>query len=122
VPTELTFVFGHTHKPFVGAFRFEGFAAPCPVVNTGGWVVDGPDAAPERGAAVALVDSDLHVVNLRLYTEGSYAPSVEPAPGSEASALCRELSRCVQPDRPPWSALTEAVKKTVGARRRRAAA
>jgi hypothetical protein len=41
VPSELAFVFGHTHKPFLKCFDdIEGFKKPVAVYNTGGWVVD----------------------------------------------------------------------------------
>ena len=46
---DTTFVFGHTHKPFVGTRGIAGYARPIAVVNTGGWVVDHPEAEPLKG-------------------------------------------------------------------------
>ena len=43
-PGDVTFVFGHTHKPFVDVRTTTAFPAPVSVVNTGGWVVDTPSS------------------------------------------------------------------------------
>ena len=118
-PARLGFVFGHTHKPFARKLEFEGFAGPCPVYNTGGWVVDAPEPAPQRGAAIALLDADLNVVNLKLYSEGCTIASVEQAATTDASKLYEELAKCVADDTPPWSTFAEAAKKELAARMRR---
>ena len=43
---QLTFVFGHTHKPFQETRRFQGFAGLTKVYNSGGWVVDAVERQP----------------------------------------------------------------------------
>ena len=37
LPSELAFVFGHTHKPFLRESNIDGFKKPVEVYNTGGW-------------------------------------------------------------------------------------
>jgi hypothetical protein len=37
---DVTFIFGHTHKPFERPERVPGYAKPISIVNSGGWVVD----------------------------------------------------------------------------------
>ena len=76
---DTTFVFGHTHKPFVGTRGVAGYARPIAVVNTGGWVVDHPEAEPLKGASVVLVDDEANVVSLQLYRQRSDGAADPPA-------------------------------------------
>ena len=54
-PDEVTFVFGHTHKPFEEPRTFPNLGNGVPVYNTGGWVVEPVDTGTlpwrRRGAA-----------------------------------------------------------------------
>lgn len=68
VPNDLTVVFGHTHKPFAERIVAAGFDAPMKVYNTGGWVLNGPRLDTKEGASIVLIDDDLNVVALRLFT------------------------------------------------------
>lgn len=65
----LSFVFGHTHKPFQAEMIVPGFTRPVHVWNTGGWVVDHPGLSPAQGAAAVFVDSDANVASLRLFND-----------------------------------------------------
>ena len=74
-PHDVTFVFGHTHKPFVERRDATTFASSIDVVNTGGWVVDTPQRNPLKGASLVLIDEQLNVASIRCYTESDDAPS-----------------------------------------------
>lgn len=69
MPEDLTFVFGHTHKPFeeLIPMAIEKYRIPVRVLNTGGWVLDQPRQASTQGAAAVLIDSDLNTAALRLF-------------------------------------------------------
>ncbi|MHB8117555.1 MAG: metallophosphoesterase [Methanothrix sp.] len=69
VPSELAFVFGHTHKSFLGSFNIEGFGKPVAVYNTGGWVVDKVERDQVFGGAVLLLDEKLDACLLEMYRE-----------------------------------------------------
>ena len=118
-PEVTTFVFGHTHKPFVrpgDAMGSSGWS----VVNTGGWVVDTPEDDPLKGASLVVVDGDANVAVVRCYQEGPdpgcYAVRVEGVAGDEANPLVAELSASVDASRDPWRALSEALRSTVAER------
>jgi hypothetical protein len=66
---DLSFVFGHTHKPFQDELIVPGRARPLQVWNTGGWVVDRPGGSPVQGASAILVGDDARVASLRLFND-----------------------------------------------------
>jgi predicted phosphodiesterase len=68
VPDDLTVIFGHTHKPFADRIKVPGFDVPLKVYNTGGWVLNGPRLDTKEGASMMMIDDDLNVVALRLFT------------------------------------------------------
>ncbi|MBA3606301.1 MAG: hypothetical protein H0W46_10105, partial [Acidimicrobiia bacterium] len=78
VPAQTTFVFGHTHKPFVSTRAASGFVRPVAVVNTGGWVVDHPDPEPLKGATIVLVDEELASSPWRCTASAPTAQSIRP--------------------------------------------
>ena len=65
MPREVTFVFGHTHKPFQEDMNFKPYPQWVNVYNTGGWVVETTEPEPLHGAAIVLVDEQLNAVSLR---------------------------------------------------------
>lgn len=65
----LSFVFGHTHKPFQDQILVPSFVEPIQLWNTGGWVLDQPSLSPAQGAAVVVVDSDANVASIRLFND-----------------------------------------------------
>lgn len=103
VPDSLTFVFGHTHKPFVDRWPAAS------VFNTGGWVIDAPRAQPLHGAAAVLAGEDLSTVALRFYNEGTYQVRVEEplAPGAAHSELHDHVSAIVKTQPLPWKQFGE---------------
>src|SRR5262245_48965533 len=69
LPRQVTFVFGHTHKPFQADRDFQGYHLNVHVFNSGGWVIDSVARQALHGGAVILVDEALNVTSLRLYNE-----------------------------------------------------
>ncbi|MGD0972367.1 MAG: metallophosphoesterase [Desulfobaccales bacterium] len=61
LPQEITFVFGHTHKPFEEPRTFPKLGNGVPVYNTGGWVVETKETSPLHGGAVLLLNEKLDV-------------------------------------------------------------
>ncbi len=77
MPRELSFIFGHTHKPFQDELLVDGYDVPVGIFNTGGWVLDEPTLMPVQGCAAMLVSDELEVASLRLFndpTDGTIAP------------------------------------------------
>jgi hypothetical protein len=66
---DLSFVFGHTHKPFQDELPVPGLARPVAVYNTGGWVMDQPTMTSTQGAAIVLIDNELNLASLRLFND-----------------------------------------------------
>ncbi len=120
IPADITFLFGHTHKPFQQEMSFRGYPAPFRVYNTGGWVVDTINISPLHGAAILLVDETLDVLSLRMYNQAfnteDYAVGVAELtrPGMSNSAFYERINASVNKARDPWKAFSEAVAETVG--------
>lgn len=119
-PREVTFVFGHTHKPFEELRNFDAYLGDgVPIYNTGGWVVETVVPAPLHGGAVVLLNENLDVASLRLYNEaGDFGiPQVEvheiPPPGRAHSDFYFRLQGLVQPAQPPWSKFPQTVATEV---------
>jgi hypothetical protein len=106
LPDQVKFVFGHTHKPFVGSRTVPGLARPVRVFNTGGWVVDTLQVEPLHGANMVLIDENLEVACVRLYNQASqpsaYRARLDDGLAEEQGAFYRRLSSLVQPDEEPW--------------------
>jgi hypothetical protein len=119
MPAELTFVFGHTHKPFEKDLSFDGYPEWTSVYNTGGWVVETPDPAPEHGGSAVLLDEALNAVSLRLYNESEdaagYTVRLEQAghPGAPQNDLFKSLAARIDPAASPWRDLSECVAREV---------
>ncbi len=119
-PRQVTFLFGHTHKPFSSVSEVPGLPAALSVVNTGGWVVDTPEPEPNKGAAVVLVDDNLDVAVLRCYTQGPERTAnvrIEAPAGQEQNPLVDALVNRIDPTRDPWLSLADAAAVTESDRR-----
>jgi hypothetical protein len=66
---EVTFVFGHTHKPFADDLDIDHYQTWVHTYNTGGWVVDTLEPEPFHGGGLVLIDESLNTVGLKLYHE-----------------------------------------------------
>ncbi len=124
-PRDITFVFGHTHKPFVEPRDTTTLAPTVDVLNTGGWVVDTPQRNPLKGASLVLIDLQLNVASLRCYTESedasSYRLHIGPPDGAGSNDLVDELRATIDCDRDPWSSLAQVAQSTVEDRGRQLA-
>jgi UDP-2,3-diacylglucosamine pyrophosphatase LpxH len=124
-PRDVTFIFGHTHKPFVEHRTTDAFSAPVAVVNTGGWVVDTPELNPIKGASIILIDEKLNVASVRCYAEGpaasSYCLQIEPSSSTGSNELVEELRSTINTDRDPWLTLAQLIQSVVGDRGRQLA-
>jgi hypothetical protein len=128
MPSGVTFVFGHTHKPFQKDMKFgRGYPGWVPVYNTGGWVVDTEEPTPLIGGALLLVDEDLNAVSLRMYNEAKeqkrYKVSVERsthAGDSSVNPFHQRLLGLVQATQDPWKSFSETVASEVKYREGRA--
>ena len=119
MPADMTFVFGHTHKPFQEDMNFQGYPAWVNVYNTGGWVVETVDPQPLHGGAVVLLDDGLNVAALRMYNEND-APAGYPVSLQEAShagesknPLYVYLNALINPSTSPWNDFSAAVAHAV---------
>lgn len=127
VPGDVTFVYGHTHKPFVGQWSVPGFPSPVSIANTGGWVVDTAAPAPVQAGVAVLVNDDLDAASLQFYRQspGSAPVPVQflpPPAGQQPSAWHAELASRIDPAAAPWATLSESAAKVVAQRHRLQAA
>ena len=109
-PQQTTFIFGHTHKPFMDHFIVDGrtpndsrdnddpiFSRPVEVYNTGGWILDTSLLSTKEGASIVFVDDDMNVAELRAF---NISPSREIHPPTVQSLV---------PGNPMEEKLTDAV-------------
>ncbi len=117
MPDYMTFVFGHTHKPFQQDMHFAGYPEPTSVYNSGGWVVETTAPEPQHGGAVILVDEYLDAVSLRLYNESrdaaQYAVSVAASNHGAGSPFFARVKSLVDPSKDPWKSLSQRVAAAV---------
>jgi len=115
MPTNVTFVFGHTHKPFQRDIQFNGYSQWTKVYNSGGWVVDTVVAEPLHGGAIILVDENLNTTSLRMYNEQidgqDYSVKVESAThaGAATNPFHDRIKSLVDPTKDPWKGFSETV-------------
>lgn len=127
VPDDLTFVMGHTHKPFETLLADEDGSRTARVYNTGGWVIDALEPDPAFGASVLLVSRALDVISVRVFndgrSDGHYRVGIRNADGSEHDLpFARRVRGAIEARRgradDPWTALAVALQHEVGRRRR----
>lgn len=108
-PGEISFVFGHTHKPFVERRAVAGRAETVTVMNTGGWVADTPEPEVNKGASLVVVDEELNVAAIRVYRQGTEAsPVTVSALDGKPNPLVDRLGELIDSGRDPWHALAQA--------------
>lgn len=117
---DLTFVFGHTHKPFEDRQPFAGYPHPIRLYNTGGWVVDTRETRPLHGAAAILFDEDLNSASLRLYNQSDDKSSyrVDVAHAGDPNPFFTRVASLVRPEQEPWSGFSKAAAQLVEQRHR----
>ncbi len=119
VPKDLSFVFGHTHKPFEDRLPTPGFEEPVRVFNTGGWAIDKPVISSVQGAAAVFIDDDCDVGSLRLFNcspNDAVAPPHIAGAGSLDDAerpLLRLLEDALARSAGDWATFSAAVNHDV---------
>ena len=119
LPEDLTFIFGHTHKPFQDQIVIHPFKRPVSIFNTGGWVLDEPQLRPAQGASAILIDDTLDVVALRLFNNpvnGKMNPvHVADAGkrGSQTGDLLARVQKAVEATQPDWQVFSASVEKRI---------
>jgi hypothetical protein len=122
VPPKVTFIYGHTHKPFEKDLNFNGYAEWVDVYNSGGWVVDTVDPQPLHGGAVIFIDENLDAASIRMYNEtdklDDYKVWVSEAahPGDVPGPLFSRLHPLVDPLKAPWNDFSVTVARAVSVR------
>jgi hypothetical protein len=124
IPPDVTFVYGHTHKPFTDRWAVAGFPSAVGIANTGGWVVDTATPAPVQGGVAVLVSDELETASLQFYRQGTGPVPVQflPPPGGMPSAWQAELAARVDPAAEPWATLSRQAAELVDQRHRLQAA
>ncbi|NIR43589.1 MAG: hypothetical protein GWN99_19335 [Gemmatimonadetes bacterium] len=127
IPDELTFVFGHTHKPFEAVLAGPGADGSVKVYNTGGWPIDSIEPFPSMGASILLLNETLDVAALRVFNDGEGSGQVtfeiRSATANEPGAEFRgELEKRLRPTSgtlaEPWQDLESRIRDAVARRRR----
>ncbi|UCF16803.1 MAG: metallophosphoesterase [Phycisphaerales bacterium] len=124
MPRDVTFVFGHTHKPFSRTLEKKTSRKAINAYNTGGWVVESVKPQPLHGGTVMLVDKDLNCAHVRLYNEEvnplDYAVNVEVSlrDSKRANPLLNRISSLVNPAGEPWSTFSSLVSEETEVRRK----
>ena len=122
IPDDVTFIFGHTHKPFQQELSFAGYPGPLKVYNSGGWIVDTVRPSPVYGAAVVLVDASLRTTSLRFYNQTEdgkgCAVSVQGCDSSDtpANPFHERIQSLVQPSDDPWRTFSHTVADAIQVR------
>lgn len=120
--TNVTFVFGHTHKPFEEDMNFKEYQNWTNVYNTGGWVVETEKPEPLHGGAVVLIDEALNATSIRMYNESDhldkYSVSVKEAihPGDNNNPFHAYIQSLINPNQQPWKDFSDAVARAVSVR------
>jgi len=110
----LTFVFGHTHKPFEQILNLPGVANSVNVYNAGGWVVDTVETMPSHGGSIIVIDEDGHAASIRMYEQSDrsgYRVRVEST--DKSNPLYNSLRELIDADKSPWSDFSVEVARAV---------
>ncbi len=119
---DLTFIFGHTHKPFSDRVRNKSFRNAAKVYNTGGWALNGPRLDNAQGAAVALIDDDLNVALLQVFK----TPDNDEVPLAHVEVLAdtqgalkfkSQIEDWISASKPEWETLAETAGEAYRLRR-----
>jgi hypothetical protein len=122
IPPEVTFVFGHTHKPFIDTV-VPATGPVLQVCNTGGWYLDSPRLNGREGVSLVLVDDALNVVSVRCFaTPINGAPcAVEVRLAShhsaDGAAFAAEIEANVAADAAIWADLAQVAAQEYEVRR-----
>ncbi len=125
-PDDLTFVFGHTHKPFEAVLA-DPAGHPVAVYNTGGWPIDSREPFDTMGASIVFMNERLEVACLRVYNDGpgGGTASLEVRRAGEAEpgdAFRAAIAERVRPGgaapAAPWAELADMISTAIRRRQR----
>ncbi len=124
IPPDISFIFGHTHKPFERIISYEGYTNPVKVYNSGGWVVDTLQQQPLHGGSVILLDEHMDVVSLQFYKEGKKEVTVnEIKDANEKSCpFFNRVNSIINMQKEPWSGFANVVAAEIEIRHKNLAA
>jgi hypothetical protein len=121
LPEDFSFVFGHTHKPFLDRKEYLGYPGPVLLANTGGWVVDRSVPYPSHGGSAVLVSDDLEVAAIRMFAQTeNHQPSPITIEGD--SRWAEELGQRLDLSAEPWMSLAATAAQAVTERHQLAGA
>jgi hypothetical protein len=124
IAPSMTFIFGHTHKPFARPEPFHGYPEGPDVYNSGGWVVDSLQYNEWHGGSVVLIDDQLNVAAIRMYNEtrdDSPVPArLEPISNSShlPNPLATEIEKLKFDKAGPWKKFSQEVASAIPMRRK----
>jgi hypothetical protein len=124
VPDDLTFVFGHTHKPFEDILDDPSGNGRVRVFNTGGWPIDSVEPSEAMGASILFLNERLDVACLRVFNDGDeggeVALNVRRSAGAEdGDEFCASIEECVTGTAAePWKELEARIHEAIARRRR----
>lgn len=119
-PTETSFVFGHTHKPFEDQIIAEGFEAPVKVFNTGGWILDTSLLGTKEGASIVFIDEDANVASLRAFNSplNGQPSKVNVHILGQETQLSRDLRAAVSKHQKRWDDFARVIVEEMQLRQR----
>jgi len=122
MPDDVTFLFGHTHKPFQTrrAYDRDKYKSPVMLHNIGGWIVEMPAPVKTFGGAIVFADAGLNTAQVEFYREskdGAEPASVVTGPAGP-NPLVAHLEGLMNANLPAWDAFTTAVEADLPDRRR----
>jgi hypothetical protein len=124
VPDDLTFVFGHTHKPFEDVFDDPSGNGRVKVYNTGGWPIDSIEPSEAMGASMLFLNERLDVACLRIFNDGEAGGEValkvrRPDGIRDGDEFCASLEASVSgAAAEPWKELEARIHEAITRRRR----
>ena len=95
LPKKMSFLFGHTHKPFMdnwSGYSMYGYPETIEIINSGGWIVDSLEPKPLHGGSIILIDEAKNCYHLNLFKEDESFPSIEISEESENSNIHDKIS------------------------------
>lgn len=130
IPADLSFAFGHTHKPFTSEIMDPESGQTIALYNSGGWTVDSSTPRPVAGGAVLLASEGLELVSIRIYDEPDDGSKVDTAYLEEPTAAAvargqldfrREIERRMitasEAEHSTWVSLARSIEDGIRARR-----
>jgi UDP-2,3-diacylglucosamine pyrophosphatase LpxH len=116
IPEDVSFCFGHTHKPYEKEYKYSGYPGMINVYNSGGWVVEDVKLEPKLGAAAILMDEELNTASVRFYNEGSYKVDVAKAIRGETTPFHDHLQNVIKNSQPVFNKFEAVAKQAVDKR------